>query len=478
MSSLSSVVQGLDGITSRLADLADNPDIPYERLVISLSAVTTIWELYVSSRQMKCYSIPLPPPELQHHLKKETYDKAQAYGKDKLTFNVRQTMFNFVLGVVVIKTRLLPHAWDWTASFMDLVGLDQSRVITHSLLWITATSLVSVIPNLFWTYHFTFVIEEKHGFNKTTKKLWITDQIKTFAIAIVLGLPFLAGFLKVIEMAGKNFVPWLMLFMISVQLILQIIYPIFIQPLFNKLTPLPEGDVRQRVEKLANKLQFPLKHLYVIDGSKRSSHSNAYFYGLPWSKQIVLYDTLLDQNTPPEVEAVLAHELGHWKFWHPARLLLIAQSNLLWTLGLFAVFIHNKSLFASFGFDPRLAVGSPVGGPQPILIGFTLYQLLFEPLDTFVKFFINSKTRKYEYQADQFAMGLGHAKDLGAALIKLHIENLSSPHSDKLFSKYHHSHPTLPERLRAMNEYKGGDWLSKNQSSKVEEIKAKEKKEL
>jgi Zn-dependent protease with chaperone function len=117
----------------------------------------------------------------------------------------------------------------------------------------------------------------------------------------------------------------------------------------------------------------------------------------------VLYDTLLDQNTPGEVEAVLAHELGHWKFWHPTRLLIIAQGNLLWTLGLFAVFIHNKSLFASFGFDPRLAVESPVGGPQPILIGFMLYQLLFEPLDTFVKFVINTKTRKYEYQAGELA---------------------------------------------------------------------------
>lgn len=127
----------------------------------------------------------------------------------------------------------------------------------------------------------------------------------------------------------------------------------------------------------------------------------SYFYGLPWSKQIVLYDTLLDQNTPAEVEAVLAHELGHWKFWHPTRLLMIAQGNLLWTLTLFSVFINNKALFSSFGFDPRLAVESPVGGPQPIVIGFILYQLLFEPLDTFVKFFINSKTRKYEYQAGE-----------------------------------------------------------------------------
>lgn len=233
-----------------------------------------------------------------------------------------------------------------------------------------------------------------------------------------------------------------------------------VQPLFNKFTPVAPGEVRDRVEKLATKLGFPLKHLYVIDGSKRSSHSNAYFYGLPWSKQIVMYDTLLDKSSPAEVEAVLAHELGHWHFSHPTWLMLIAQSHLFFTLVVFSIFIHNQTLFKAFGFDPLLAVSSPQGGPQPIVIGFILYQLLFEPLDTFVKFYMNSTTRKYEYQADEFAARLGLQKDLSSALIKLHVDNLSSPHNDSLYSMYHHSHPTLPERLRAMDEYKGSKWLS------------------
>jgi STE24 endopeptidase len=153
---------------------------------------------------------------------------------------------------------------------------------------------------------------------------------------------------------------------------------------------------------------------------------------------------------------------------HPTRLLLVAQAHLLFTLTIFSVFIHNKALFAAFGFDPRLAVGSPAGGPQPIVIGFMLYQMLFEPLDTFVKFGLNATTRKYEYQADEFAVQLGHKSELGSALIKLHIDNLSSPHADWLYSMYHHSHPTLPERLRAMDEYQGGDWLQKKGEGKKE----------
>lgn len=177
---------------------------------------------------------------------------------------------------------------------------------------------------------------------------------------------------------------------------MQIVYPIFIQPLFNKLTPLPEGELRQRIEKLAGSLGFPLKHLYVIDGSKRSGHSNAYFYGLPWSKHIVIFDTLIEQSTPAEVEAVIAHELGHWKYAHPTKLLAVGQINLLITLSAFTLFIHNPTLFKSFGFSDDIAYRQ-----QPVVIGFFLYQLIMNTLDPVITLLINSITRKYEYQAGE-----------------------------------------------------------------------------
>jgi Zn-dependent protease with chaperone function len=233
----------------------------------------------------------------------------------------------------------------------------------------------------------------------------------------------------------------------------------------------------------------------------------------------VIYDTLMEKSSPAEVEAVLAHELGHWYFcewfaveclerfelfercrglercirgkrperrygfavvWsrggmdprtpmsrsltavaHPTKLLLIAQFHLLFTFTLFHIFIHNRSLFSSFDFPSSLAVAGPNGSPssQPIIIGFMLFQMVLEPLDTVVKFLMNKQTRKYEYQADEFAVRLDKTQELKDALIKLHVDNLSSPHNDPIYSAYHHSHPTLPERLRAMDEFKPGPGL-------------------
>lgn len=424
-------------------------------------------QLTPSRRQLPCYSRPLPPPELKNHLTAEKYKKAQAYSRDKTYYSIAQHLFSFVQSLVFINGGYL-WTWNFAGRIMDAFGLSRDRMvslptldsltdrqITYTIVWTVVTTVISGALSLPWSYYYTFVLEEKHGFNKQTPKLFFMDTLKTYSLLAVIGLPVLAGFLKIFDWAGKAFIPWLMLFVIAVQLVLQIIFPLWIQPLFNKFTPLPDGEVRSRVEALASKLKFPLKHLFMIDESKRSSHSNAYFYGLPWSKQIVIYDTLLDKSSPAEVEAVLAHELGHWYYNHPMRLMLVAQSHLLFTLTVFSIFIGNKALFQSFGFDPSLAVGPH----RAVCIGFTLYQLLFGPIDTFVQFAMNSVTRRYEYQADAFAVGLGTKAELKTALIKLHVENLSSPHSDKLYSMYHHSHPTLPERLRAMDEYTGGEWL-------------------
>lgn len=445
----SAVLLTLDSVITRLANLADNPSIGYQQLVVISTWLQTAFEVWLYQRQTRCYDRPRPPSELASHLSQDTFDKAQRYGRDKTAYSLTKAIFNQLVAWGIISTRLYARAWAWTGKWMDSLGVASNRMITHSILWMVTLTVISSVPSLPWDYYYTFVLEERHGFNKSTVRLWISDQLKTWALLAIIGLPLLAAFLRIIEWAGRSFVPWLMLFLISVQLVLQIVYPTFIQPLFNKLTPLPEGDLRVRVEKLAGQLDFPLKHLYVIDGSKRSGHSNAYFYGLPWSKYIVIYDTLMEKSSPAEVEAVLGHELGHWYFTHPTKLLLIAQSHLLFTLTVFSIFIHNQSLFASFGFDPRLATASP----QPIVIGFMLFQLVLDPLDTVVKFLLNALTRKYEYQADEFAVKLDKKDPLASALIKLHIDNLSSPHNDRLYSLYHHSHPTLPERLVAMEEY-------------------------
>ena len=249
--------------------------------------------------------------------------------------------------------------------------------------------LISTVMSLPFDWYGTFVLEEKFGFNKSTLKLWIVDILKNQALMVVFGVPLLSGFLAIIQKTGNQFFYYLWLFTIIVSVFAITIYPIFIQPLFNKLSPLEEGSLKTGVEDLAKKLKFPLKELYVIDGSKRSSHSNAYFYGLPWKKHIVIYDTLIEKNETEEVVAVLAHELGHWSMGHTTKLLGISQFHMFYIFALFSVFINNRSLYQSFGFHKEL----------PIIIGFILFSDALAPMDVVVKLLMNILSRTFEFQA-------------------------------------------------------------------------------
>lgn len=247
-------------------------------------------------------------------------------------------------------------------------------------------------------------------------------------------------------------------------MIMVILYPTVIQPLFNKLSPLPEGDLKNRIHGLAAKLKFPLKHLYEIDGSKRSSHSNAYFFGLPWAKHIVIFDTLIQQSKPEEVEAVLAHELGHWFFMHPSKMLLISQTHIFGILALFPAFLHAPPVLASFDY-PTAVARSP-----PTIVAFLLFQMILTPIEAVVSIAMNAVSRKFEFEADRFAVeledrvkaaagekeaeGMNDMGDrLGRALVSLHVKNLSTVWVDWLYSAYHHSHPTLTERLKGLEFY-------------------------
>ncbi|KAG9925679.1 CAAX prenyl protease 1, partial [Aureobasidium melanogenum] len=194
----------------------------------------------------------------------------------------------------------------------------------------------------------------------------------------------------------------------------------------------------------------------VIDGSKRSAHSNAYFTGLPWKKKIVIYDTLIDKSDTKEIEAVLAHELGHWKMGHTTKLLLISQVHLFYMFALFSVFINNQSLYNAFGFTRE----------RPIMIGFILFNEVLAPTDSVIKLLMNIMTRKMEFEADNFSLKLGYSAELASSLIKLQIQNLSSMDADWMYSSFHYSHPILTERLKAVG------WTSeKKVSQEKEEVK-------
>lgn len=336
----------------------------------------------------------------------------------------------------------IPNFWEMTGSwlhhFFDIKNI-QDWQISHSILFFLVFILASQLSALPISLYSTFVIEQRHGFNKQTYGLFFSDFVKGIVIGGILGVMVITPMLYLINWAGDNFVFYVWAFFIAFQFLMIIIWPQFIQPLFNKLSPLPEGKLRTSIEELASRLHFPLTRLYVIDGSKRSSHSNAYFFGL-FNKQIVIYDTLIDQSTTEEVTAVLAHEMGHWALWHLPRMIVISAIQIFGFLSMFTLFIHNKALYTSLGFPNE----------KPILVGLVLFQYLTGPIDTVLNIANHMMSRKHEYEADAYAKKLDMKDELARALVRLQSENLSAVDTDWMYSAYHHSHPTLQERLEAL----------------------------
>ncbi|KAI5300139.1 hypothetical protein KEM56_002694 [Ascosphaera pollenicola] len=428
-------------LLEKLARLLDNPSIPWKPLLIGFSIGHFALESYLSYRQYKCLCEKKPPKALEAEISQEKFDKTQEYGRAKARFGFVSSLWENVQNLSILYYDGFPKMW-------SIAGLVVSRYfpvwfsgeIGQSLVFMFIQHVVSLVLNLPTSYYSTFVLEEKFGFNKQTVSLWASDIVKSQLLMIVFGAPIVSGLLKIIMSSGPSFFYYLWLFAVFVQVAGITIYPILIQPLFNTLSPMEPGPLKAGVEALAAKLKFPLQGLYVIDGSKRSSHSNAYFYGLPWKKHIVIYDTLIEKSEPEEVIAVLGHELGHWKLNHTSKMLAIAQCHVLFIFALFSAFVNNKSLYAAFGFHDE----------RPILIGLSLFNEALTPTNSLITLGMNSLTRKYEYQADAFAAKLGYADELASGLIKLQLQNLAGLIADWMFSSYHHSHPILLERLTAL----------------------------
>ncbi|KAI0298335.1 metalloendopeptidase [Multifurca ochricompacta] len=477
----------LAAIQHRLAFVQEDP-IDWRTYVLVFSWGICFFESYLLLRQYPLYSKPAPPAVLADHFSPEVFNKSQKYGKHKAKFSIVSGLYKQFIDTLQLASGVY-YPWVWTVSgqLLGRAGYGPEYLVCLKIGSICfLLTFISTLPTLPLGLYQTFVLEEQHGFNKTTLSLYFADMLKGWALGVFLGTPLLTAFLYIFEWAGDRFVPWVMmlLFVFRVpclshayfllrlifQLSMIVLYPTIIQPLFNKLSPLPEGELRTRIEALASKLKFPLKHLYEIDGSKRSSHSNAYFFGLPWSKHIVIFDTLIKQSRPEEVEAVLAHELGHWYYLHPTKLLFVSQLHLFTILALFPAFLNAPPLLRSFGFPESVAAR-----PPPI-IAFLLYQMVLTPLEAIVGMALNAVSRRFEYQADRFACELPsilHAESaeekeamkdmgtrLGRALIGLHVENLSTVWVDWLYSAYHHSHPTLTERLKVLGEH-GSEGLGK-----------------
>lgn len=422
----------------------DDSSLNWKTIILGFTLGQFVFENYLDYRQYQVLKKTSPPDTLKAEISQETFDKSQDYSRAKAKFGFFSSSISLFQNLAIIKYDLLPKFWGLSglvmSKFAPVLPKFMGGIITQSLFFMHITQIVQLAVSLPMGYYSQFVLEQKYGFNKLTVGLWITDQVKSLALGVVLGSPVVAGFLKIIDYYGDSFILYTCGFVLFIQLVGMTIFPILIQPLFNKFSPLEEGELKSAIEKLASEQEFPLTKLYVVDGSKRSSHSNAYFTGLPWSKQIVLYDTLINHSTTDETVAVLAHEIGHWKLNHLPQLLIFSQAHVFLSFLLFSGFTKNTSLYNSFGFYDA----------KPIFIGFMLFNDIFQPFECVTQFALNLITRKNEYEADAYAKKFGYSDDLARALIKLLSENLSAMDADSIYSAYHHSHPILAERLAAI----------------------------
>ena len=362
-----------------------------------------------------------------------TYAKSVRYTLAKSRLDQIAGTWGSVVLVAVLFSGLLPWGFH---GFDQRLGSSAWAMAAFLLV----TSVALSLPSLPLDWYDQFRLEERFGFNTTTQKLWWMDRLKGLLLGIVLGYPLLALILKLVEWMG----PWWWLWgwgaLLGFQLLMMVLAPVLILPLFNKFTPLPEGSLRERLLKLAERTHFRARSIQVMDGSKRSRHSNAFFTGFGGFRKIVLFDTLIQQLAELELEAVLAHEIGHFKKKHIPKTLLVSALGSLAGFWLISLLATQEWFYRSFGFEP----GSIV--PALLLFGLVsgVITFWFSPV-------AHWWSRRNEYQADAFAAAvMSEPRSLVGALRKLNEKNLSNLTPHPLYSGFYYSHPTLLEREQAL----------------------------
>ncbi|HRZ98077.1 MAG TPA: M48 family metallopeptidase [Paludibacter sp.] len=385
-------------------------------------------ERYLAFLNIK-HSKSVLPPILTDIYDAEKYSKQQEYFRTNSGFGMITSSFSFLITILMY----MLGGFGWLDEIL------QSNINNEILLSIAFFCIIyfanDIISIPFQLYD-TFVIEQKFGFNKITPKLFIFDKLKGYAITLIIGGVLLYLIISIYLFSPEYF--WLMAWsLITVfGLFMSMFYSELIVPLFNKQTPLPEGELRTEIEKFSVKVNFKLKNIFVIDGSKRSTKANAYFTGFGPKKRIVLYDTLMDKMTTDEIVSVLAHEIGHYKHKHTLKNLLISLPTSLLLFFLLGVFLDSDALAIALG-----------GTTANFHLNVLAFGILYSPISLVLDLFSNQLSRKFEYQADNFASLHGFGNQLISGLKKLSATSLSNLMPHPLYVFFHYSHPTLFQRI-------------------------------
>ncbi len=404
-------------------------------VILGILLFDFLLERWLEYLNTKAWS-PVLPEALRGIYDPEKYRLSQEYYLANLRFGVISSSFTFLLMGVMILT----GGFAWVDQIARQVS---SNEIIVALLFFGILGLAWDVLTIPFQWYDTFVIEEKFGFNKTTPRTFILDKLKGWLVAVLLGGVLLAAMVWFYQLTGKYFWLWAWALFTLFTLFLTMFYSSLIVPLFNKQTPLEEGPLKEKIRELCERAGFVLQNVYVIDGSKRSTKANAYFSGLGKKKRIVLYDTLIQDLSPEEIVAVLAHEIGHYKKKHTLLGLLLSVLETGLILWLLSLFVDNPQLSAA------------LGASQPSFhLGLLAFVLIFSPVSTLLGLATGMLSRKNEFAADAFAAEHSDGSKLASALIRLSVKNLSNLTPHPLYVFFHYSHPPLLERLKALEKYR------------------------
>lgn len=375
------------------------------------------------------------PEKLKGIYDEEKYKKSQEYGdaKDKLG------LFSSLLSFVVTLTFLLLGGFGWLDG---IVSSYTENLILATLLFFGIITIANDIIGIPLELYGTFVIEEKFGFNKMSVGTYIGDKIKGAILGVIIGGLLLTLFVWFYETFREMFWLYAWAIFIGFSLLMTMFYTNIIVPIFNKLTPLEDGELRTAIEDYAKSVSFPLKNIFVVDGSKRSTKANAYFSGLGKTKSIVLYDTLIEKHEIPELVSVLAHEVGHYKKKHTLQGFFLSGLIMFITLFVMHLTIDTPELSTALGAKTH-----------KLYLGLVAFSILYSPLSIVTGLMMNLFSRKNEFEADEYAAKTSSSEALEEALRKLSVDSLSNltPHPAYVF--FHYSHPPLLQRVEALRKY-------------------------
>ena len=397
-------------------------------LLIGILLLDFIIESWLDYLNAKHYNDAIPT-ELQDVYSEEEYIKSQEYKKENDRFSNWNSLFLLVITLSFFFFKGFAFVDNYARQFA-------SNEIIVTLLFFGIIMIGNDIINTPFSYYHTFVIEEKFGFNKSSKKLFWIDKVKGWLLTIIIGGLILGLISWFYQKTGSFFWLYTWVFIAVFSIFITMFYSTLIVPLFNKQTPLEDGELKAEINKFANKVGFELDNIFVIDGSKRSTKANAYFSGFGVKKRIVLYDTLINDLETEEIVAVLAHEIGHYKKKHVFINMVLSILLTGFTLYILSLFIGNSLL------SEALSVNKP-----SFHIGLIAFGILYSPISSITGLMMNYLSRKFEYQADNYAKDNYSAKALISSLKKLSKNSLSNLTPHKYYVNYHYSHPTLLQRV-------------------------------